>query len=304
VEHARVAETAPDGAATEAPAGAASPADPVARVLALQRTIGNAATARLLQRAPAYNPNPPWSTKDPSQGPGACVPAPEWAATARWEVWSRAFPAEAADRCGCPEVGDVWRAYFNATGSPRFTWSEATTPSSCVLGQLKNDDDHRPYEDPIIDRVRANLPTLSARLAGVTSVRLTLTEAGVPAALLTPDLTFNHNTRAGGSLFGGVGASEYGPDTRRVDGIVELQRTNVGAGIQILPRFELHWHITDGVDFCPGNTGEHAAWIVQEAVTAVSTLEAAGMARDIYVEADYTRVRYDAPQGPFPNPDP
>jgi hypothetical protein len=308
VAQARVSETAP-----EAPADvpvAARPLDPptqAAQVLALQRSIGNAAVTRLLQRAPAYNKNPPWSTKDAKQGPQACVPAPEWAARGRWEFWSRAFPDEAADRCGCPEVGDVWRAYFQATGSPRFVWSEATTPDSCVLKSLKTDPDHIPFEDPLIAAVLARIPQLLPRLAGQLSVRIPLADTGIAPGLLTPALDLNHNTRAGGSLFGGIGASEYGPDTRRVDGIVELTRASAPADptqITVRSRFELQWHITDGVDFCPGNTGESVGGLLQQAVTAVSTLEAAGMARDIYVEANYTRIRDGETKGPFANPDP
>lgn len=268
--------------------------------------LGSRAAARMLQRSPAYRPDPSWSTKGPDQGEYACVPLPEWLAEARWAVWSRIFPDEAADRSSCPEVGDVWRSYFGASGSPRYRWSEATTPNSCVLRSLKNDDDHRSFEDPIIDRVRSSMRSLVPRLRGQSSVVIPLAEAGVSGTLLTPALNLNHNTRAGGSLFGGVGESEYGPDTRKVDGTVELIKQvdpDNRLWISVLPRFELHWHITDGVDFCPGNTGERAAWIVQNAVTVVSQLEASGMARDIYVEADYTRVRHDTLQGPFPNPD-
>src|SRR4029079_15402800 len=100
-------------------------------------------------------------------------------------------------------------------------------------------------------------------------------------------------------LFGGVGASEYGPDTRRVDGTVELTKEPDASGnrlwVQVRPRVNLHWHITDGVDFCPGNTGERAAFIVRQSVLNLSWLEASGMARDIYVEADYDRIRNDVP---------
>ena len=237
----------------------------------------------------------------------ACEPLPQWLAETKWQFWSTAFPAEAVDRCGCAEVGPVWDAYFAATGSPRFVWSEARQPTSCVITQLKNDDDHLPFEDPILDAVRRNMPRLLGRLRGHSSVTLSLTDAGVPAALLTPALELNHNVRAGGQLFGGVGASEYGPDTRRVDGTVELTKEPDASGnrlwVQVRPRFNLHWHITDGVDFCPGNTGERAAFIVRQSVLNLSWLEASGMARDIYVEADYDRIRNDVPHGPFPNPD-
>lgn len=265
-----------------------------------------AASTVTVQRTPPYRPSPSWSTKGPAQGPFACVALPESLAAARWALWSWIFPAEAGSRCGCPIVSDVWRAYFEATGAPRFVWSEARDAGTCIITSLKNDDDHIPFEEPILARVRAAIPGLVPRLRGHTSITVPLADAGVTGALLAPPLNLNHNTRVGGSLFGGIGDSEYGPDTRRVDGTVDLDmRVDPGnrLWVQVQPRVVLHWHITDGVDFCPGNTGESAGFILQNAVTIVSQLEASGMARDIYVEADYTRVRFDAPQGPFPNPD-
>jgi outer membrane protein OmpA-like peptidoglycan-associated protein len=262
--------------------------------------------ARTLARSPAYRPSPSWSTRDPSQAPEACQPLSQPLAEYKWQIWSTAFPLEAARRCGCDEVEAVWDAYFAATGSPRFVWTETANPQSCVIRSLKNDEDHRPSEDPILDDVRRRMPSLLGRLRGASSVTLTLSQAGVPASLLTPALELNTNVRVGGQLFGGVGASEYGPDTRRVDGTVELVKEvdpNNRLWVQVRPRFTLRWHITDGVDFCPGNTGEHAVWMVRQPVLNLSWLEASGMARDIYVEADYTRIRNDVPYGPFPNPD-
>jgi outer membrane protein OmpA-like peptidoglycan-associated protein len=265
-----------------------------------------ARATRVLARSPAYRPGPSWATRDASQAPEACEPLPQWLAETKWQFWSTAFPAEAARRCGCSEVEPVWDAYFAATGSPRFVWTEAANPQSCVIRSLKNDDDHIPFEDPILDAVRRRMPALLHHLRGQGSVTLTLAQAGVGAALLTPALTLNTNVRVGGQLFGGVGSSEYGPDTRRVDGTVELVKEvdpNNRLWVQVRPRFTLHWHITDGVDFCPGNTGERAVWLVRQPVLNLSWLEASGMARDIYVEADYTRIRNDVPYGPFPNPD-
>jgi outer membrane protein OmpA-like peptidoglycan-associated protein len=264
------------------------------------------AARRVLARRPAYRPSPPWASRDPSQAEEACQPLPESLAIDKWHFWSRAFPAEAASRANCDELETVWDAYFNATGSPRFVWTEATTPTSCILRSLKNDDDQIPWEDRILDDIRRRAQSFLPRLRGQSSVTLSFRDAGVPASFLTPALEFNNNTRAGGQLFGGVGSSEYGPDTRRLDGTVELTKEvdpNNRLWVQIRPRFTMHWHITDGVDFCPGNTGERAHWMVRIPVLNLSWLEASGMARDVYVEADYNRIRNDVPYGPFPNPD-
>jgi outer membrane protein OmpA-like peptidoglycan-associated protein len=261
---------------------------------------------RVLARRPAYRPSPSWASRDPSQAEEACQPLPQWLANDKWDFWSTAFPLEAARRASCDELEQVWDAYFNATGSPRYVWTEATTPTSCILRSLKNDDDHIPWEDRILDDIRRRAQSFLPRLRGQSSVTLSFRDAGVPASFLTPALNLNNNTRAGGQLFGGVGSSEYGPDTRRLDGTVELTKEvdpNNRLWVQIRPRFTMHWHITDGVDFCPGNTGESAHWMVRLPVLNLSWLEASGMARDIYVEADYNRIRNDVPYGPFPNPD-
>jgi hypothetical protein len=232
---------------------------------------------RVLARRPAYRPSPPWASRDPSQSEEACQPLPEGLAIDKWHFWSRAFPAEAASRANCDELEQVWDAYFNATGSPRFVWTEATTPTSCILRSLKNDDDQIPWEDRILDDIRRRAQSFLPRLRGQSSVTLSFRDAGVPATFLTPALEFNNNTRAGGQLFGGVGSSEYGPDTRRLDGTVELTKEvdpNNRLWVQIRPRFTMHWHITDGVDFCPGNTGERAHWMVRIPVMNLSWLEA------------------------------
>lgn len=273
------------------------------------QTLG-ATAGPVLARMPAYRPSPSWSTRDPSQAPEACQPLSQALAEFKWQFWSSAFPAEAERRCGCPEVGPVWRAYFAATGSPRFVWDEATDATSCVIQSLKGDDDHRPVEDALMETVKRTLlgrrHLLLEQLRNHNSVRIALSDAGITGSAATPVLELNTNIRVGGQLFGGVGSSEYGPDTRRVDGFVELEKVVDPTNrlfVALRPRFELHWNITDGVDFCPGNTGEHASVIVRLPVLNLSWLEASGMARDIYVEAHYTRIRHDTPWGPFPNPD-
>ena len=298
---------------------------------------------RAVQRMPSFNPSPAWSWKCSGQLSPACEPFSAldnpWE---QWLIWSTAFTHEAVDRvASCkPDVEKVWDAYFGATGSPAFFWSEAKDPTNCVVKALKGDPDRARFEQPIIDAVVAKIPTLVPRLKGVGSVRLTLADAGVTPAVLGPGsggcagattpsprcLALNNNTRVGGQLFGGVGeadptsphgscGSEYGPDAREVDGFVVLAKRPDPVDpckIRIEPSFELHWHITDAVDFCPGNTVDWCVskpitdpcWRLRIGVVAASRLESSGMARDIKVEAEYTRDRTAPSQGPFTTPDP
>ncbi len=291
---------------------------------------------------PSFSPSPSWSWKCSSQLPPACEPFSAldnpWE---QWLIWSTAFTHEAVDRVDCKAAAQtVWDAYFSATGTPACHWVEASDPTNCVIRSLKGDPDHIPFERPIIDAVVARIPALVPRLRGTASVRLTLADAGVTAAVLGPPaggcksagssfprcLALNTNTRVGGQFFGGVGepdpaaphgqcGSEYGADAREVDGFVVLTKRPAPGNpcsIMVEPSIELNWHITDAVDFCPGNTADwcvshplsHPCWRLRIGTVAVSRLEASGMARDIKVEAEYMRQRTAPTQGPFRNPDP
>jgi len=67
-----------------------------------------------------------------------------------------------------------------------------------AVAGLVNDAEHELYENTVINRVRRNLPALVSRLRGVPSVRLSLTDAGVPTTLLhAPTTTGCTTARAG-----------------------------------------------------------------------------------------------------------
>jgi outer membrane protein OmpA-like peptidoglycan-associated protein len=265
----------------------------------IQRQTASEASAPLVQRIPAFRPSPPWATKGSDQSANACIPLSQTRAVAQWLALSEAFPAEAESRCaGCGGVRPVWDRYFEATsGSFNFN-----NPGQDVTRSLRNDDDtHIPVEDPILERIQNNVPTLAPRLAGRTSADMPLDDAA-GSVNHSPDLEFNINTRAGGQLFGGVGSSEFGPDTRKMDGTVHLERRPSGGGIEVSGTVTFRWDLTDGVDFCPGNTGERGAAVLHDTLVAVSQLEASGMARDVFVEAHYERTRHLVPKLTF-NPD-
>jgi outer membrane protein OmpA-like peptidoglycan-associated protein len=247
----------------------------------------------------------------------------------QWPITLAGFMAAVYWLCeDCPDqVAEVYRAYFSASGTPRYHWNERTDGLTCPIRSLKNDREHEPYEDTVIGRVRANLPALVSRLRGVSSVRLSLTDAGVPTALLhaptsigcttadpeAPACLWLASNRTFGSLLFGKGHeegsirdSEYGNDSRDLDGTVELTKAVDPADptrIRVGLRFTFKWHLVDAVDFCPGNTVPGSGlqhWLLNSA----SRLEASGMARDIRIEAEYTRDRESVSFGTYPNPDP
>jgi outer membrane protein OmpA-like peptidoglycan-associated protein len=259
----------------------------------------------IVQRIPAYSPNPAWSSKGAGQCADCCEPyTPELLATTKWHLWSTLFPDEAGSRTSCAEVTQVWNRYFAASGG-RLTFDESANAGSCVVRSLKNDDDHLPHEDPHLRAVEAALPTLVAGMQPGESATRPLSQV-VGTTPMHPQIVFNFNTRAGGSLFGGVGDSEHGPDDRLQDGTIELETFRDGAAMGVRSSVLFSYTLIDGVDFCPGNTGERApSAILPFVLRQVSKLEASGMARDVGLTARYTRRRFNVPRAlPIPEPPP
>jgi hypothetical protein len=215
---------------------------------------------------------------------------------------------------------------MDAKGTPRFNYNEAKDGQTCQIKSLKGDKDHEPAERPVIEAVKGNLRSLIPRLAGVPSVTLPLVDAGVPRTLIHPDpavgcprknandepacLFLGSNKTFGSFLFGkghekgAILDSEYGNDTRDVDGTVELIKVGAPTDptIQVKLVFKFEWSLVDAVDFCPGNTMSFNA-MAHALLGTASELEATGMARDIFVSAQYTRIRDQLPlAGAFPAP--
>jgi outer membrane protein OmpA-like peptidoglycan-associated protein len=288
---------------------------------------------RTLQRSnfpPLPHPFPSWAKKDPSQALGDCIPFTDMNdAMVAWLIVKAGFHKAINDMCrDCPaQTLEVYDAYMDAGGTPRFTYNEARDGLTCQIRSLKGDPDHEPAEQPVINAVLRNLPSLIPRLAGVPSVTLSLVDAGVPRTLIHPDpavgcprrnandepacLFLGSNQTFGSFLFGkghesgSIVDSEYGNDTRDVDGTVELIKVGAPTDPTIRVRlvFRFEWSVVDAVDFCPGNTMSFNLRAHALLGTA-SELEATGMARDIFVSAQYTRIRDQLPPaGPFPNPD-
>jgi outer membrane protein OmpA-like peptidoglycan-associated protein len=272
---------------------------------AAPRPVDERADAPALQRMPVYSPHASWSSKGPGQCADCCEPyTPETFAQIKWAFWSSAFPSEAGGRAGCPEITDVWAQYFRATGGRR-TFDEKSNPGSCVILSLKNDDDHLPHEDPILEKIEAALPTLTAGMQPGQDATKPLSDAVGPTPL-HPPIVFNTNTRAGGSLLGGLGDSEAGPDTRSQDGVIRLSTERHGPAMTVRSAVEFQYDHRDGVDFCPGNTGEKApSPLLPFALRQVSKIEASGMARDVALTTRYARVRHIVPHElPIPDPTP
>jgi hypothetical protein len=304
-------------------------ASPAAQMLALQRTAGNAAVGRMLQRVPAYKPNPSWSKPGRDNPKPTCTPffglfGQSTEAETKWTLYNSVLPGQVTARSGCSLVGDAYKKYLSATGGT----SVHRDDGNCISeGLAKEDPAHediekarllawKPIEDDFIKR---GLPT------GTTDVELDLNAAtldgnlvvvpsgGLPARKLrVNDLTYGDNTKSGGLLIGGGHEpgdpdpdSECGEDTRDMTASVKLHRTDNGADptkMTVTETFTFRYFVKDGFDFCPGNTLQmkidlSEPWEVtkqrleyNQLLTDLSRLEASGMARDVCFEVEYHRT--------------
>jgi hypothetical protein len=296
------------------------------QLLALQRTAGNAAVGRMLQRSPAFHANPSWSTIGRDNPAPCCTPfynvlghSPE--AESKWELYNRVLPGQVVDRSHCGLVGAAYRKYLSATGGTETVADDGNCISEGLAAEV---DPHLPLERPRItawnlvqdDFIRRSMP------AGTTDVELDLlaAEAGqlvtvgaaAPVERQVDELTYGDNTKAGGLLFGSghdVGDpnddSECGHDTRVMTASVRLHRTDNGSDptrMTVDETFTFRYRVHDGFDFCPGNTiqmtinwSEPRAIIEQrleynQLLTDLSRLEASGMARDVCFNVRYHRT--------------
>ena len=100
-----------------------------------------ARSRRTLQRStfpPLPHPSPPWSTKDPAQAPGDCVPFIDTNdAMIAWLIVKAGFHKAINDMCrDCPaQVLEVYDAYMDAGGTPRFVYNEARDGLTCRSGR-------------------------------------------------------------------------------------------------------------------------------------------------------------------------
>jgi hypothetical protein len=299
-----------------------------AHLAALQRTAGNAAVGRALRRPAgvqravlqrdALQPGDTAPQDDVDRAAGGrarsnvlfgrqCQPyTNSWEAAyqrtrLRLEVpqiveWSISSPAS-------PDAAAVWRRYLDGTGGTE-THDGIADPSDRIAAAFAADERHAPAEDVILARIQALVPSLLPRLAGRSTVNLTLDELGIPDSVrrVAPYYDSDAFTIAA-NLAGGIGTSDFGTDSRRIDGTVTLDKVvapdnRLYCGVQV--RAEFDWTIRDAIDFCPGNAGNP---YLQEWLTIpMSRLEATGLARDVGLLVRFRRVRYDA-RREYRNPD-
>jgi Putative peptidoglycan binding domain len=269
------------------------PASLADRVLALQRTAGNAAVARLVAAGtvlraprtrlarltePPYKPNPTWSQKGKANPGLDCTPYPGLfgrspGAHLAWQELAKRVPGEVTARCGCSLVGDAYATYLEAGGK----FNTLADDGNCISSQLAKDDKaHAVLEDRLVDqwRDRGNDVVRQALTAGG-DVEIDLVKAlegsfvpATPGSLgernVNRDVTYRDNTLAGGLLFGSASEdgttsdSEFGPDTRWLTGTIKLHPIGSPAPdtVDVEETLTFHYRTRDALDFCPGNTNK------------------------------------------------
>jgi hypothetical protein len=320
---------------TRVPFPVAARATPAPRhAAALDRAV---ADRRLLQRMPAFHPNPSWSQVGPGNPPPTCTPfGTATEAEMKWRLYNQVLPGKIQQRCGCADVTAGYAQYLTGTGGSHTVHDDGNCISQ---GLAAEDDPHTPFERARLtawgrvqdDMIRRSLP------AGQTDVDLDLLEAeagnlvvaGSAAArpLQVNGIEYRDNTKSGGLMFGGghvPGAppdSECGDDTRVMTATVHLHRTDDGSNptrMEVTQTFTFRYALHDALDFCPGNTVQmHVDWtepldvIAQrveynQLLTDLSRLEASGMTRDVCYDVEYHRtlpvVPHTVPVTPPPAP--
>jgi hypothetical protein len=236
-------ERSPTESSSAAPTGLSAAVPPAAaQVLALQRSVGNRATAQLLTRSlggggrskdaeplktedpgrrtqralsrvPEYRPDPKQEASKENPWPD-CTEFQEHEAISAWKFWTRiGAPEKLAKRCGCSLVGTAFSDYLNAVGGRRVHKDDG----NCISDQCAKDDKaHEALEARLLKAWHDQGPLAESALASSRTAELDLVKA-LEGSLLGPqpvpfvqdatlEITFKNNKLAGGLLFGGGAA--------------------------------------------------------------------------------------------------
>src|SRR5215470_1108170 len=156
---------------------------------------------------------------------------------------------------GGPAAGDVaaiWRRYLNGTGGLE-THDGVADPADRIAQAFRLNELHAPAEDAILAQVQSHIPGLLPRLAGQPSLRLSLDDLGIGSSLR--DVAPNYDSQpytVPGNLAGGIGTSDFGVDSRHIDGQVDFEKVvdpNNPLWCNIRVRAEFQWTVRDGIDF-------------------------------------------------------
>jgi hypothetical protein len=224
--------------------------------------------------------------RDEARDPGTFgTPYSSWAEAAAAEAYLRATLIPSATGMFGLEVGQIWNAYLSRSPGDSLAPRIYAEGASAIAYAFKRCAHIRQEQDALLDQVVANIalaPTLPAN--EWTKVPLSTFIGATPHQLFT---NFSNPYDTPGHIAGGLSGSDAGPDTRWVEGSVNMMRRTDenGATTQIFIQPDFHFRVVDAVDFIPGGAG---AGIEQIFTIPLSRLEASGWAYDVPFEVLFT----------------
>lgn len=189
-----------------------------------------------------------------------------------------------------PEVGDLWKRYL--AGPRRQRRQPFVDPNSQIVKAFAQSESTKSHQEYLVQEIKGRLPGVCRNRRRPLLRRNQWTY--VPAVrLLTRRLrrypiNFNVFTEIPGNIAGGVSSSDYGPDSRRVQGGISLYRQTDASGrtVGVRLRTGFTFVVHDAIDFCPGGIG---AGIESVLTVPLSRLESMRprMAHDVPFEVRY-----------------
>lgn len=154
------------------------------------------------------------------------------------------------------EVGALWREYLSRPHGASLARRVFSDPAHRITRAFAQSQIIRTRQSnlmPLVeDWFRRTCPALPPNFPmGFTAAQI------FAAAELDFPINFNIPTEIPGHIAGGVGSSDAGPDTRRMEGSIVFFRSTGADGrtTGVRVRTDLQFIVRDAIDFCPGDFG-------------------------------------------------
>lgn len=173
------------------------------------------------------------------------------------------------------EVGSLWRSYLNRRHGASLSPQLFSSPSSRIVqGFVASRTIHQRQRE-LLERIKQSLRTSCPQLPANQYIEFSVNQFLSPEDLEYP-INFSEALEIPGHIAGGVGSSNAGPDSRRVQGSVFLYRSVDDSGRTTGIRIETNFNfvVRDAIDFCPGQPGGETEQVL---TIPLSRLEATGL---------------------------
>jgi hypothetical protein len=173
------------------------------------------------------------------------------------------------------EVGSLWRSYLNRRHGASLRPQLFSSPSSRIVqGFVASRTIHQRQRE-LLERIKQSLRASCPQLPANQYIEFSVNRFLSPEDLEYP-INFSGAVEIPGHIAGGVGSSDAGPDSRRVQGSVFFYRSADDSGRTTGIRIETNFNfvVRDAIDFCLGQPGGE---MEQMLTIPLSRLEATGL---------------------------